>query len=160
MGKASRRKKQRKVLASIKKLDHKSASPKTPLTVRDSLVMSLLDEHQKITVAQLITLDLIAPPPANIQLGTLNSIFFQALGRGIFSLTSDRQPAYVPLSNLRSSQTQAIALVNSYDPETEFCFHTQFDSHDAKLGAVQVHLKDSSIGLQPLILENEIPRNS
>ncbi|MDJ0591916.1 MAG: hypothetical protein QNJ72_18315 [Pleurocapsa sp. MO_226.B13] len=54
--------------------------------------MSLLDEHQKIT----------------------------AKGRGIFSFTSDSQPAYVPLSNLRSSQTQAISLVNSYDPETEF----------------------------------------
>ena len=155
MGKASRRKKQRKVLAEIQKLDHKSTSPKTPKTIRDSLVMSLLDEHQKITLAQLITQETITQTPANVQLGTLNDIFFQALGRGIFSFTSDRQPAYVPLSNLRSSQTQAIALVNSYDPETEFCLHTQFDSDDAKLGAVQVHGKDSSIGLQPLILEND-----
>ncbi len=155
MGKASRRKKQRKVLAEIQKLNHKSASPKTPKTIRDSLVMSLLDEHQKITLAQIITLDTITPPPANVQLGTLNDIFFQTLGRGIFSFTSDLQPAYVPLSNLRSSQTQAIALVNSYDPETEFCLHTQFDSDDAKLGAVQVHGKDSSIGLHPLILEND-----
>lgn len=49
MGRASRRKKQRKVLAELKKLDNKSASPNTPTPGRGSLVMSLLDEHQKIT---------------------------------------------------------------------------------------------------------------
>ena len=114
--------------------------------------MSLLDEHQKITVAQLIKEEAITPPPADVQLGTLNGIFFTALGRGIFSFTSDSQPAYVPLTNLRSSQTQAISLVNSYDPETEFIFHTQLDPNDAKLGAVLVHRKDDSIGLRYLLL--------
>jgi hypothetical protein len=153
MGKASRRKKQRKVLADILKLDNKSAEQKSPKTGRGSLVMSLLDEHQKITVSQLIKEKTIISPPYNVQLGTLNGIFFTALGRGIFSFTHDSQPAYVPLSNLRATQTQAISLVNSYDPETEFCFHTQFDPDDAKLGAVQVHRKDSSVGLKSLLLE-------
>lgn len=54
MGKANRRNKQRKVLADIKKLDTRSASPNTSKPGQGSLVMSLLDEHQKITVAQLI----------------------------------------------------------------------------------------------------------
>ena len=152
MGKASRRKKQRRVLADIKKLDNTSASPKTSKLGQGSLVMSLLDEHQKITVAQLIKEEAITPTPADVQLGTLNGIFFAALGRGIFSFTSDSQPAYVPLTNLRSSQTQAISLVNSYDPETEFLFHTQLDPNDAKLGAVVVHRKDDSIGLRSLLL--------
>ncbi len=96
MGKASRRKKQRRVLADIKKLDNKSASPNTSTPGRGSLVMSLLDEQQKITVAQLIESGAIASPPNDVQLGTLNGIFFNALGRGIFSFTSDSQPAYVP----------------------------------------------------------------
>jgi hypothetical protein len=152
MGKASRRKKQRRVLADIKKLDSKSASPKTPKSGQGSLVMSLLDEHQKITVAQLIKEEEITPPSADVQLGTLNGIFFTALGRGIFSFTSESQPAYVPLTNLRSSQTLAISLVSSYDPETEFLFHTQLDPNDAKLGAVVVHGKDSSVGLRSLLL--------
>ncbi|MEM7756781.1 MAG: hypothetical protein AAF298_01430 [Cyanobacteria bacterium P01_A01_bin.40] len=152
MGKASRRKKQRRVLADIKKLDSKSASPKTPKPGQDSLVMSLLDEHQKITVAQLVKEETITPPPSNVQLGTLNGIFFATLGRGIFSFTSDSQPAYVPRTLLRSSQTQAISLVNSYDPETEFLFHTQLDPNDAKLGAVVVHGKDSAVGLRSLLL--------
>ncbi len=152
MGKANRRKKQRRILADIKKLDNKSASPNTAQPGRGSLVMSLIDEQQKITVAQLIKEEAITPPPSNVQLGTLNGIFFTALGRGIFSFTSDSQPAYVPLSNLRSSQTQAIALVNSYDPETEFLFHTQLDPNDAKLGAVVVHGRDSSVGLRSLLL--------
>ncbi len=94
---------------------------------------------------------MITPPPSNVQLGTLNGIFHAALGRGIFSFTFGSQPAYVPLTNLRSSQTQAISLVNSYDPETEFLFHTQFDPDDAKLGAVQIHRKDSSVGLKSLV---------
>ncbi|NJK58650.1 MAG: hypothetical protein HC939_23065 [Pleurocapsa sp. SU_5_0] len=51
MGKASRRNKQRKVLADIKKLNTRSASPNTSKPGQGSLVMSLLDEHQKITVA-------------------------------------------------------------------------------------------------------------
>ena len=152
MGKASRRKKQRRVLADIKKLDNKSASAKTLKPGPGSLVMSLLDEQQKITVAQLVKEETITPPPADVQLGALNGIFYAALGRGIFSFTSDSQPAYVPLSNLRSSQTQAISLVNSYDPETEFLFHTQFDPDDAKLGAVVVHDKDSSVGWRSLVL--------
>lgn len=152
MGKASRRKKQRRVLADIKKLDSTSASPTTPKPGQGSLVMSLLDEHQKITVAQLIKEEAIIPPPADVQLGTLNGIFFTALGRGIFSFTSDSQPAYVPLTNLRSSQKMAISLVNSYDPETEFLFHTQLDPNDAKLGAVVVHGRDSSVGLRSLLL--------
>ena len=152
MGEAARRKKLRKALADNQKLDHKSATPKTQKAGKRSLVMSLLDEQQKITVAQLVKKETINPPPIDVQLGTLNGIFFTALGRGIFSFTSKSQPGYVPLSNLRSSQTQAIALVNSYDPETEFCFHTQFDPNDAKLGALQVHRKDSSIGLKSLLL--------
>ena len=152
MGKASRRKKQRRVLADIKKLDNTSASPKTSKPGQGSLVMSLLDEHQKITVAQLIKEEAITPPPADVQLGTLNGIFFAALGRGIFSFTSDSQPAYVPRTKLRSSQTQAISLVNSYDPETEFLFHTLLDPNDAKLGVVVVHRKDDSIGLRSLLL--------
>lgn len=152
MGKANRRNKQRKVLADIKKLNTRSASPNTSKPGQGSLVMSLLDEHQKITVAQLIKEEAITPPPSNVQLGTLNGIFFAALGRGIFSFTSDSQSAYVPLSNLRSSQTQAISLVNSYDPETEFLFHTQLDPNDAKLGAVVVHRKDSAVGLRSLLL--------
>lgn len=153
MGKASQRKKQRRVLADIKKLDTRSASPKTSKPGIGSLVMSLLDEHQKITVAQLIKKEAIISPPADVQLGALNGIFFAALGRGIFSFTSDSQPAYVPLTNLRSSQTQAIFLVNSYNPETEFLFHTQLDPDDAKLGAVVVHDKDSGVGLRSLWLE-------
>ena len=152
MGKANRRKKPRRVLAELKKLDNKLTSPNTPKPGQDSLVMSLLDEHQKITVAQLIEKEAITPPPSNVQLGILNGIFHAALGRGIFSFTSDTQPAYVPLTNLRSSQTQAISLVNSYNPETEFLFHTRLDPNDAKLGAVVVHDKDSSIGLRTLIL--------
>ena len=152
MGKASRRKKQRRVLADIKKLDTRSASPKTSKPGIGSLVMSLLDEHQKITVAQLIKDEAITPPPADVQLGALNGIFFAAKGRGIFSFTSDSQPAYVPLTNLRSSQTQAISLVNSYNPETEFLFHTQLDPDDAKLGAVVVHDKNSGVGLRSLWL--------
>ncbi len=152
MGKANRRKKPRRVLADIKKLDNKSASPNTSKPGQGSLVMSLLDEQQKITFAQLVKEETITPPPANVQLGTLNGIFFAAKGRGIFSFTSDSQPAYVPLSNLRSSQTQAISLVNSYNPETEFLFHTQLDPNDAKLGAVVVHGKDDSIGLRSLLL--------
>ncbi len=152
MGKANRRKKQRRVLADIKKLDNKSASPNTSKPGQGSLVMSLLDEQQKITFAQLVKEETITPPPANVQLGTLTGIFFAAKGRGIFSFTSDSQPAYVPLSNLRSSQTQAISLVNSYNPETEFLFHTQLDPNDAKLGAVVVHGKDDSIGLRSLLL--------
>ena len=153
MGKANRRKKQRKVLADIRKLDTRSASPKTPKPGQGSLVMSLLDEQQKITVAQLVEDEAITPPPSNVQLGALNSIFHAALGRGIFSFTSDSQPAYVPLTNLRSSQTQAISLVNSYDPETEFLFHTQLDPDDAKLGAVVVHDLDSGVGWRSLILK-------
>lgn len=153
MGKASRRKKQRRVLADIKKLDNKSASPNIPTPGQGSLVMSLLDEHQKVTVAQLIKQEAIISPPADVQLGTLNGILLAAKGRGIFSFTSDSQPAYVPLSNLRSSQTQAISLVNSYNPETEFLFHTQLDPNDAKLGAIVVHQKESSVGLRSLLLE-------
>ena len=153
MGKASRRKKQRRVLADIKKLDTRSASSKTPKPGQGSLVMSLLDEHQKITVAQLIKDEAITPPPADVQLGALNGIFFAAKGRGIFSFTSDSQPAYVPLTNLRSSQTQAISLVNSYNPETEFLFHTLLDPNDTKLGAVVAHDKDSGVGLRSLWLE-------
>ena len=152
MGKASRRKKQRRVLADIKKLDNRLASPNTSKPGIGSLVMSLLDEHQKITVAQLISEETITSPPADVQLGNLNGIFFAAKGRGIFSFTSDSQPAYVPLTNLRSSQTQVISLVNSYDPETEFLFHTQLDPDDAKLGAVMVHEKDSRVGLRSLRL--------
>ena len=152
MGKASRRKKQRRVLADLKKLDNKSADPNTPKPGKGSLVMSLLDEHQKITVAQLVKDEAITPPPSNVQLGTLNGIFLAALGRGIFSFTSDSQPAYVPKRNLRSSQTQAISLVDSYDPETEFLFHTKLDPNDAKLGAVVVHGRDSSVGLRSLLL--------
>lgn len=72
---------------------------------------------------------------------------------GNFSFTSDSQPAYVPLTNLRSSQTQAISLVNSYDPETEFLFHTQLDPDDAKLGAVVVHDLNSGVGWRSLILK-------
>ncbi len=153
MGKANRRNKQRKVLADIKKLNTRSADPNTSKPGQGSLVMSLLDEHQKITVAQLIKEEAITPPSADVQLGTLNGIFFTALGRGIFSFTSESQPAYVPLTNLRSSQTQAISLVNSYDPEAEFLFHTQLDPNDAKLGAVVVHQKESSVGLRSLLLE-------
>lgn len=152
MGKASRRKKQRRVLADIKKLNTRSACPKTSKPGQGSLVMSLIDEHQKITVAQLVKEETITPPPSNVQLGTLNGIFFAALGRGIFSFTSDSQSAYVPKRNLRSSQTQAISIVNSYDPKTEFLFHTQLDPDDAKLGAVMVHRKDSSVGLRSLLL--------
>ena len=152
MGKASRRKKQRRVLADIQKLDHKSASPKTPKPGQDSLVISLLDEQQKVTVTQLIEEEMIAPPPNDVQLGTLIGIFFAALGRGIFSFTSDSEPAYVHRALLRSSQTQAISLVDSYDPETEFCFHTKLDPNDAKLGAVIVHRKDDSIGSRSLLL--------
>jgi hypothetical protein len=151
MGKASRRKKQRKLLADIQKLDIKSASPNASKPEKGSLVMSLLEEHQKITVAQLIKKEVITPPPTDVQLGTLNSIFFTALGRGIFCFTSKSKPAYVPLSNLRSSQTYVISLVNSYDPETEFLFHTQLHPNDAKLGAVVVHDKDDSIGSKPLL---------
>lgn len=153
MGKTSRRKKQRRVLADIKKLDSKSRSAKTSKPGQGSLVMSLLDEHQKITVPQLLTEDAITSPSADVQLGTLNGIFYAVLGRGIFSFTSDSQPAYVPLNNLRSSQTQAISLVNSYNPETEFLFHTQLVPNDAKLGAVVVHDLDSSVGLRSLILD-------
>ncbi|MGV2829339.1 hypothetical protein [Myxosarcina sp. GI1(2024)] len=153
MGKANRRKKPRRVLADIKKLDNKSASPNTSKPGQGSLVMSLLDEQQKITVAQLIKEEAITPPPADVQLGALNGIFHAALGRGIFSFTSDSQPAYVPLTNLRSSQTQAISLVNSYDPETEFLFHTQLDPDDAKLGAVVVHDLNSGVGWRSLILK-------
>ena len=152
MGKANRRKKQRRVLADIKRLDSRLASPNTSKPGQGSLVMSLLDEHQKITVAQLIKEETITPPPSNVELGTLNGIFFAALGRGIFSFTSDSQSAYVPLTKLRSSQTQAISIVNSYDPETEFLFHTQLDPDDAKLGAVMVHPKDSAVGLRSLLL--------
>ena len=57
----------------------------------------------------------------------------------------------VPLNNLRSSQTQAISLVNSYNPKTEFIFHNQLDSNDAKLGFLVVYGKDGSVGLGKLI---------
>ena len=66
MGKANRRKKPRRVLADIKKLDNKSASPNTSKPGQGSLVMSLLDEQQKITFAQLVKEETITPPPANV----------------------------------------------------------------------------------------------
>ena len=150
MGKASRRKQQRRILTEIKKLVDKSASSQTSKSGKRPLVMSFLDEHQKITVAQLIKEESITLLPAEVQLGTLNDIFFAAQGRGIFSFTSDSQLAYVPLSNLRSSQIQAISLVNSYDPETEFLFHTQVDPDDTQLGVIGVHHKDSSVSFRSL----------
>ena len=141
MGKASRRKKQRKVLADIGNFDRISK----PGQRQGSVVMSLIDEHQKVTVAQLVKEKVITLPPADVRLRALIDIFYATLSRGIFSFTSDNQLAYVPLTNLRSSQTQAISLVNSYDPETEFLFHARLHPHDAKFGAVEVHNKESIV---------------
>ena len=99
MGKASRRKKQRKVLADIIHPDIKSALPKTSKSGQGSVILSLIDEHQKITQAQLVKQKAITLPPADVQLGALIDIFYATLGRGIFSFTSDNQLAYVPLTN-------------------------------------------------------------
>ena len=144
MGEASRRKKRRRELAKLLK-DKNTSTAK-----QDSLVMSLLDENQKITVTQLIKENAINLSTNTIELGALSDILFKALGRGILSFTSDAQAAYVPLGNLRSSQLQAISLVNSLNPETEFIVHAQLHSSDAKLGTLVTYKKSDSFSLHSI----------
>ncbi|MDJ0570867.1 MAG: hypothetical protein QNJ53_17730 [Pleurocapsa sp. MO_192.B19] len=142
MSKAKHRQK-----ADLLNLDRKlTSSLKIPKIGKNSLVLSLLDEEQKITVDQLLKKE-----TDYYQLETLNEIFFDNLGRGIFSWTVQSQPAYVPQGNLRPTQTKAIALVNIYNPETEFCLHTKIYPDDAKLGTIKIHLKDTFTGLKSLL---------
>lgn len=110
---------------------------------KESSVISVLYEQQKISLAKLIQEKILIPPTCNLDLLTLNSLLHGILGRGIFSFTLDSQLAYVPLSNLHPSQTQIISLLKSYDPSSEFLFQSRFHPDDTKSGAIQVYRKNS-----------------
>ena len=103
-------------------------------------------------MAQLMSEEKMNTLPPKVQLGTLSGMFFEILGRGIFSLTEENLAAYVPLTHLRSSQSQTIAMVKRYDPQTQFCIQTRLHPDDAKFGAVVVYQKDSDVGLKSLEL--------